>query len=81
MGAAGPGRTHKVSWVIIGPARGTGSGWTGGSQSASPPGPGLGSGLGPNPGSSWSTPSVEGPRPGHALQGKPNTAEPHPGPH
>ena len=80
MGAAGPGRPHKVSRVITGPARGTGLGWTGGSP-ASPPGSGPGSGLGPNPGSSWSTPVVEGPRPGHALQGKPSTAEPHPGRH
>ena len=46
-----------------------------------PPGLGSGSGQGTNPGSSWPTPVAEGPRPGHAPQGRPTTAEPHPGPH
>ncbi len=61
------------------------------------PGPGHGLGMdggqsalqilpGLSPGVSreltlWSTPTAEGPRPGYAPQGKPNTAEPHPGPH
>ena len=46
MGAAGPGRPHKVLRVITGPARGTGSGWTGGSPRQVPLGPGPGAGWG-----------------------------------
>jgi len=69
---------QSITGSDLGPGLGLDRGVVG---TAKPPGSGSGSGLGLNPGSSWPTPEVEGPRPGHAPQGRPTTAEPHPGPH